>query len=49
MSVLSIRNFPELLLRELKIRAAEAGMTLRDYTIAALKQIAEYRGKAQKK
>lgn len=36
-----LRNVPGALYRHLKARAAEAGMSLSDYSIAALRQSAE--------
>lgn len=36
MATLNIRNFPEGLLRAVKVKAAQAGITLREHVIAAL-------------
>ena len=39
-SMIQIRNVPEALHRELKIRAAQTGMTLSDYLLAELQALA---------
>jgi antitoxin FitA len=39
-SVIQIRNVPEALHRSLKARAAKAGMSLSDYLLGELKEIA---------
>ena len=39
-SMIQIRNVPEALHRELKVRAAQAGMTLSDYLLAELRALA---------
>jgi hypothetical protein len=40
--VIQIHNVPEALRRELKSRAARAGMSLSDYLLAEIRQIAEH-------
>jgi plasmid stability protein len=40
MSMVQIRNVPDELHRELKARAARAGMTLSDYLLAELRDLA---------
>jgi antitoxin FitA len=40
MSMIQIRNVPETLHRELKARAARAGMTLSDYLLDVIRQAA---------
>jgi plasmid stability protein len=39
-SVIQIRNVPEALHRELKVRAAQTGMTLSNYLLAELEALA---------
>jgi plasmid stability protein len=39
-SMIQIRNVPEALHRELKVRAARTGMTLSDYLLAELQALA---------
>jgi antitoxin FitA len=39
-SVIQIRNVPEALHRDLKVRAARTGMTLSDYLLAELEALA---------
>jgi plasmid stability protein len=39
--MIQIRNVPESLHREIKSRAARAGMSLSDYLLAELRQLAE--------
>lgn len=39
-SMIQIRNVPETLHRELKVRAAQTGMTLSDYLLAELQALA---------
>jgi antitoxin FitA len=39
--MIQIRNVPDELHRTLKVRAAEAGMTLSDYLLSEIEQIAE--------
>lgn len=39
-SMIQIRNVPEALHRELKVRAAQTGMTLSDYLLAELEALA---------
>ncbi|MEO8277634.1 MAG: hypothetical protein ABI639_15585 [Thermoanaerobaculia bacterium] len=39
--MIQIRNVPESLHRKLKVRAAEAGMSLSDYLLADLRKVAE--------
>ncbi|HLJ26730.1 MAG TPA: hypothetical protein VKY85_08475 [Candidatus Angelobacter sp.] len=39
--VIQLRNVPDTLHRTLKARAAMAGMSLRDYLLAEIKEIAE--------
>ena len=39
--MIQIRNVPEALHRKLKVRAAEAGMSLSDYLLADLRKAAE--------
>lgn len=39
-SVIQIRNVPDELHRELKVRAAQTGMTLSDYLLAELRALA---------
>jgi antitoxin FitA len=39
--MIQIRNVPEDLHRTLKVRAAQAGMTLSDYLLAEVRQVAE--------
>jgi antitoxin FitA len=41
MSMIQIRNVPESLHRDLKARAARAGMTLSDYLLDLIRQAAE--------
>lgn len=41
MSMIQIRNVPEALHRELKARAARAGMTLSDYLLDVVRRAAE--------
>jgi plasmid stability protein len=41
MSMIQIRNVPETLHRELKARAARAGMTLSDYLLDVVRRAAE--------
>jgi antitoxin FitA len=41
MSMIQIRNVPEPLHRELKARAARAGMTLSDYLLALIRDATE--------
>jgi len=41
MSMIQIRNVPEALHRELKVRAARAGMTLSDYLLDVVRRAAE--------
>ena len=41
MSMIQLRNVPEALHRSLKARAAMAGMSLSDYLLAEIKEIAE--------
>jgi len=38
--MIQLRNVPDELHRKLKVRAAEAGMTLSDYLIAELREVA---------
>jgi antitoxin FitA len=38
---IQIRNVPDDLHRKLKVRAAQAGMTLSDYLLSEIKQVAE--------
>ena len=40
MAMIQIRNVPPQLHRKLKARAAEAGMTLSDYLLAEIEQVA---------
>ncbi len=40
--MIQIRNVPESLHRTLKARAALAGMSLSDYLLAEIRQVAEY-------
>jgi plasmid stability protein len=40
MSSVQIRNVPEQLHRELKVRAAQSGMTLSDYLLAEIRDLA---------
>ncbi len=40
MSMIQIRNVPDALHRELKVRAAHTGMTLSDYLLAELRALA---------
>lgn len=39
--MIQIRNVPDELHRTLKVRAAQAGMTLSDYLLAEIEQVAE--------
>jgi plasmid stability protein len=39
--MIQVRNVPEALHRSLKVRAASAGMSLSDYLLAELREIAE--------
>ncbi len=39
-SMIQIRNVPDVLHRELKVRAAQTGMTLSDYLLAELQVLA---------
>jgi plasmid stability protein len=39
--MIQIRNVPDKLHRTLKVRAAQAGMTLSDYLLAEIEQVAE--------
>lgn len=39
-SMIQIRNVPDALHRELKVRAAQTGMTLSDYLLAELRALA---------
>ena len=39
--MIQIRNVPEDLHRKLKVRAAELGMTLSDYLLSEVRQVAE--------
>ena len=39
--MIQIRNVPESVHRKLKVRAAEAGMSLSDYLLADLRKVAE--------
>jgi plasmid stability protein len=39
--ILQIRNVPDDLHRKLKVRAAQAGMTLSDYLLSEIEQVAE--------
>lgn len=39
--MIQIRNVPENLHRKLKVRAAELGMTLSDYLLSEVQQVAE--------
>ncbi|HKJ92752.1 MAG TPA: hypothetical protein VJ957_06270 [Longimicrobiales bacterium] len=41
MTMIQIRNVPEMLHRELKARAARAGMTLSDYLLDVVRRAAE--------
>ena len=41
MKMIQLRNVPDRLHRKLKIRAAEKSMTLSDYLLAEIKEIAE--------
>jgi plasmid stability protein len=41
MSMIQLRNVPEDLHRQLKSRAAKAGMSLSDYLIGEIRQVAE--------
>jgi len=41
MAYIQIRNVPDDLHRKLKIRAAQAGMTLSDYLLAEIRRLAE--------
>jgi plasmid stability protein len=40
MAMVQIRNVPDKLHRELKARAAESGMTLSDYLLAEIREVA---------
>lgn len=40
--MVQIRNMPETMHRKIKARAAEAGMTLSDYLLRELKEVAEH-------
>jgi len=40
--MVQIRNMPEPMHRKIKARAAEAGMTLSDYLLRELKEVAEH-------
>lgn len=40
MAMIQIRNVPDQLHRELKVRAAESGMTLSDYMLAEIREVA---------
>jgi antitoxin FitA len=40
MSMIQVRNVPTELHRKLKVRAAEAGMTLSDYLLAEIERVA---------
>lgn len=41
MGMIQIRNVPEDIHRKLKVRAAEAGMSLSDYLLAEIRELAE--------